>query len=375
MNREANIRAQKKGRSVGGSLLSLIILLVIVQMFLEAVATAFYWSANIKNALTVSGFVFDLFFTIEFLIRLFTSFVRRDAKRYFFSRMGWIDFLASVPLLVFTSGPALLAMIAGVTLTGGGRFFNILKLVRAVRMARVLRLLRALRIIPEIKNKEAVMTQRHVTRIAAMIIVVATVAVMGMAAVGIFVNIDSPERQFEKRIAMLVDSNLVEENASVLIDILPELLVYRYNGILRYSKYAEEFYADAFSLNDYQYVQIGDHELFLDLRQVHSIDAFYSLRIYVVLLLVFVFVVFWYGSHFAYTITDPIHVVYRGMTEQQYDLRVRVLPEYKNDEIFKLAAAYNRDFLAMKASSDVAVGKGLLDIGDITMALEEEDID
>ena len=129
------------------------ILLVLAQTFLEDFAVLMGWTWNTRMVLVYAGFFFDLFFTVEFLSRLYTAVYSGRGGRYFFRERGWIDFLASIPLLLLSSGPAVLAL-----LTGGSAMFalgsmlNVLKVVKAVRIARILRLLRVLKIFKQIKD-------------------------------------------------------------------------------------------------------------------------------------------------------------------------------------------------------------------------------
>lgn len=92
-------------RSVLENIVVVAILLVLVQTFLEDYAVIAGWSWDIRRVLLFTGFGFDLFFTVEFLTRLYVSFVNRRAGRYFWHERGWIDLLASIPLLLLNSGP------------------------------------------------------------------------------------------------------------------------------------------------------------------------------------------------------------------------------------------------------------------------------
>jgi len=142
------------------------ILLVLIQTFLEDFAICASWQVNIRRILIITGFAFDLFFTIEFLVRLYWAMVGRKVKYYLFNERGWIDFLASIPLLMFNSGPALLSLLAsGTIIISLSGIFNILKVLKAIRIARILRFLRIIKIFKNIKYAESPMAQRHIARI------------------------------------------------------------------------------------------------------------------------------------------------------------------------------------------------------------------
>ncbi|MEW5815433.1 MAG: hypothetical protein AB1798_08590, partial [Spirochaetota bacterium] len=53
------------------SLVVVVILLVLVQTFLEDFSTLAVWSWEVRKILVITGFAFDLFFTLEFLGRLY----------------------------------------------------------------------------------------------------------------------------------------------------------------------------------------------------------------------------------------------------------------------------------------------------------------
>ena len=56
------------------------ILLVLVQTLLEELAIFASWEVIIRRILIVTGFAFDLFFTIEFLVRLYWAITRKKVK-------------------------------------------------------------------------------------------------------------------------------------------------------------------------------------------------------------------------------------------------------------------------------------------------------
>ena len=100
-------------KSVLESIVIAAILLVLVQTFLEDFAVLIGWSWDIRKVLLFAGFFFDLFFTVEFLARLYAAVYNGRGATYFFRERGWIDFAASIPLLLLSSGPAVLALLTG----------------------------------------------------------------------------------------------------------------------------------------------------------------------------------------------------------------------------------------------------------------------
>src|SRR6056297_2560687 len=157
---------QGKIRRFFESLVVLAIVLVLIQTFLEDLALVAGWNWTVRRVLVITGFGFDLFFTIEFFIRFFAATSQGSAREYLFHQKGWIDLFASVPLLLFNSGPLMAALfLGGGSVSALGGVFNILKVAKAIRIARILRLLRVLKVFKNIKHTGSFMAQRHLARI------------------------------------------------------------------------------------------------------------------------------------------------------------------------------------------------------------------
>ena len=123
------------------------IILVIIHTFLSEVSVYSNWSILWKNILALSGFGFDLLFTIEFIVRSIVALFKRRLIIYWLYERGWVDFLSSVPLLALDSGFAF----KRIAIDGGnyaGSILgeaNVLKVVKAVRVTRILRLMRIIK--------------------------------------------------------------------------------------------------------------------------------------------------------------------------------------------------------------------------------------
>jgi hypothetical protein len=69
-----------------------------------------------------------------------------------------------------------------------------------------------------------------------------------------------------------------------------------------------------------------------------------------------------YSPHFALTVTDPIHVMRRGMDEASYNLEVKTDGVYGGDDIYKLARSYNEIFLPIKNRAQTSEDSGGSDL-------------
>src|SRR6056297_1432916 len=183
------------------SIVIVAIILVLIQTFLDGFAVLAGWSWDVRRALMFAGFAFDIFFTVEFLSRLYFAFVNRRTGIYFWYERGWVDLLASIPLLLLSAGPAVLAYWRGsATLVGAAGILNVLKVVKAIRIARVLRLLRVLKIFSRIRNTDSTMAQRHVAKIATVAVATMVVGVLGLTIVFSALNAPSMETRYHEQI-------------------------------------------------------------------------------------------------------------------------------------------------------------------------------
>jgi hypothetical protein len=357
-----------RAASVAETVVSIAIFLVVIQAALEDVAIAAQLPAAIRNAIAVSAVFFDLFFTVEFLIRLTSAAGQGRTGLYLTKERGWIDFLASVPLLVFSSGPVAIAWLAGASgALALGNLLNLLKVIKAIRIARILRLLRIAKIFRSIKYAQSPMAQRHMANVTAIAISVLVGGLMLVSTIAAVVEMPGLEAAFAARPALV--GRALEQSASTPTSLDaavattaaadPGLLLVKLDGSTRYSRYDNATYATAFGSGDYACVRQetpsgGLLEVYYDLRTYHAQAGRESLLyLFIVLMLVLVLLLV-YSPHFAMTVSDPIHVMSRGMAESGYNLTVRVPERYAEDDVFELARHYNEVFLPMK---DLAGGE------------------
>lgn len=354
------------------------IILVLIQSFFEDLAILLDWSWPTRRALIFAAFGFDLFFSIEFLTRFYFAFTSGRASRYVFKERGWIDFLAGIPLLLLISGPTVFAIAAGgAPLVGAGRVLNLLKVVKAIRIARILRLLRALKIFKHIKHANSVMAQRHVARISTISVGMFVFVVFAFAVVDAVVDMPGLDSEFQSSAVALPEylreqdytSEARGEALERFADREQSVLVVREGEETRYSRHSDEFYDENFGPSDYTYLTAGSVGVFIDLRPLNRAQSRDALLYFVLIIVTVLAFLFIYGPHFAVTVSDPIHVMRRGIEEQNYNLQVSVPPDRADDEVFTLARAYNERFLPMKdrtrqeESSDSELS--LDDVGDL----------
>jgi len=343
------VREMKK-RSFWENFITLMIILVLIQTFLEEISVLLDWPLVLRNGLIVSGFFFDLLFSLEFLIRLINS-PSRKGKRYYMKREGgWVDLISSIPLLIFSSGPGLLALVLGINIQAFSGILGILKVVKAVRIARILRFLRVLKIFRHIKNTDSPMGQRHITRISTIAI---SAVIMGSFISSLIIGFsgypDGIDRLFEKQETEAEMLGFLEpQELSKLSNNMEDLLLIKQGEKTLYTLYDQTDYDRYFGINDYRVIETDEYTYFFSLKEAASLQSLNNLILFVSVLILLGGILLFYNPHFALTVTDPIHVMKRGFSEKGYNLAVKILPEYYDDDIFKLAREYNEEYLSMK---------------------------
>lgn len=345
------------------------IVLVLIQTVLEDALMVFGVSWSIRSIFIYTGLAFDLLFTLEFLVRSWNALMEKRFQRYFFRQNGWVDLLASIPLLIFTSGPEFLAHINGEIFASSVAFMGMLKVVKAVRMARVLRLLRLLKIFQRIKFANSVMVQRHTVRV----VTISTATLIFMATlIGTFftfVETQGTEEvllEDQNRAALMLNRVFMRESGSEAIEVWgrsqSSVLLIKNNDVTLYAREDSDDWQSDFALGEYSLHKAGSFSIWFDLRPVLVSRSRLNLLIFLSTLALVLMIMISYSPHFAMTLSDPVNVMVRGMKEKSYNLEVLISKEYQNDEIFVLADAYNNEYLPMKARQSHGEENSALDI-------------
>jgi hypothetical protein len=338
------------------SLVTAVILLALAHTFLDDLSLLSGWSVAVRRPLIWAGFGIDLFFTVEFLTRLFLAISGRRTLRYLFQERGWIDFFASVPLLLFTSVPSVLTLLQGAAIAGGlGSTLNILKVAKALRIARVLRLLRIVKVFRNIRAVGSLMAQRHVATITTIGVSVLVFWLLGasfLGSTGILTGLDREFRQRHARyaasLAEATSPAALAERVREIAAVDREVLAVRSHGVTLFSRHPEAYYASRMLPGEYGWIAQGGIEVFVDERPLEAQAARDALIFFGAVLLIVLAYLFLYSPQFAMRISDPIHVMKRGMGERDYSLEVRIPEARRDDDVFELAALYNGVFLPLK---------------------------
>jgi hypothetical protein len=344
-----------------GEVLEIVVIVVIiaalVHTFLEDIAVLGSWPSSARTLIVWMGLGFDLFFTLEFFTRLYLAIVERKGMEYLFRQRGWIDFLASIPLLLVSSLPNALALLAGAGLVSGlGSFLNVLKVIKAVRIARILRLLRVIKLFRGIRHAHSILVQNHIamiTTISVTLIVLSSLGAAALESAGALPGLEGPFLEGQALRARVIAAGPVDtlaQRAAATAALDPTILLVRpLGGAIAWSRYDGAGYRRAFLPGDYGYISVNGVEVFTDERPRSQSSARESLVFFIAVLLTLLGYLLIYAPRFALGITDPLYVMKRGMSEPGYNLQVK-MPRgaQADDDVFQLAALYNSVYLPLK---------------------------
>ncbi len=373
-------------KRIGLFLESLVVVVIIVALghtFVEDFSILAGWPVAARRWIIWAGLGIDVFFTIEFFCRLYFALTAGQAADYLLRQRGWIDFVASIPLLLFNSLPNALALLAGSGLvTGLGSFLNVLKVIKAVRIARILRLLRIVKLFRGIRYARSPMAQRHIaiiTTISVTVLVLWVLVANLLGGFGILPGLESAVLGSQSAHARYLaragsDATGLAARAREVAALDSTLLVARSpGGSTAWTRYDDVYYSAHFLAGDYQYFSVNGVESFFDGRPVAQAAAREGIVFFVAILLSVLAYLVLYSPRFALGITDPIHVMKRGMEESAYNLEVRIPPRQADDDVFELARLYNSVFLPLKDRGSAAEDRpAALGIDDIRSFVEKE---
>ncbi|MBE7440697.1 MAG: ion transporter [Spirochaetales bacterium] len=355
-------------------LILIAIVLVVIHTIVDDLARIYHWPHRQIVILAIIGFAFDLFFSLEFGARSFISWRAGNFRQYFWYERGWVDLLASVPLLLLVSGPAMILYLNPEMATEASTsFLHVLKSAKAIRVTRILRLIRILKIFGRIQNTDSVMANRHVASIATISVVSIVLCLVTVSVIPAFQYHDLGAHLKERKAALgaLIKAGVSEEALIRTMRTSPH-----YQDVIHLSKN-----------NNLLYESTSRHELRwtaypreLDLEQGYTVslshyqvdarEARYNLFALFVILFLIGGLMFVYTGLFVREVADPVFIMDKGMRYFDYNLEVRVPDHCAQDEVFQLARAYNARWLPLKNQINdfrkrKSGGKSVLSVDDL----------
>jgi hypothetical protein len=361
-----------KFRSIFEFFIITAILLVIVQTFLDEYSRYAHWSVQIRNILLFSGFAFDLIFSIEFTLRTIWSKKEKGFVHYFIHERGWIDLLASYPLLLLDSGPSAYLLLFGHLHQSPSALevINIFKVIKAIRVTRILRLIRIVKIFGKIQNAESKMAQHHTAEISTIAVFTVICVLLGFSIFNVrsgFSLTDQRNEHYKTSLSSTIEIaartpdphesiiQMFENDKNVLLIIKDNQAVHQ--------KLEKSKFEQMYDTEDYSVINAGKYTLYIshiDITRQTALDHIQSLFMIVFLVLAFMII---YTRHFVQKITDVIHIIDMGWRKRDYNLQVKIKPDFADHEIFKMAEFYNEKYLPEKMKKfqkiDAPVKSGL----------------
>ena len=336
------------------------IILVIIQTFLDEYSRYINLSVSIRNLLLFTGLLFDLIFSIEFVLRSIWAAKKKQLKLYLFYRRGWIDFCASLPLLLLNSGPMVWLFIKGDLAQAGSAIavLNILKVVKAIRVTRILRLMRLLKIFGKIHNAESKMAQRHTQTISTtgVFTIVMLLITLSFFKFNKFEALEKNRKEnYIRTIESIDEVNKtyavpVKELYSKMLSKDKNLLkFYHDKKLLYFSNIPDKEFKKYYDYENYVEIKKLGYKLYVSLVDIKKLEAGVSLQNFIIIVGLILSFMLIYTRHFVQTISDIIHIIKRGFKEKDYNLQVKINEPFKEDEIFQLAEEYNENYLPLKS--------------------------
>lgn len=344
-------------------IISVLILLSVALMCAEECARLLSLRGLPILVLSILGFAFDLVFSLEFIIR---SLGRRNPSGFFdylVNGMGWADFLSSVPLLCFVSGPMFFGLLdTGVFSYASRGALGIFKIMKMVRVSRILRLLRSLKLLQSLKNLDSPSTQNHMVRILSLCVCSLCGLLIAKASLASFVTLpgtSSGPSSGQIALVKIVKNSSPKGLDGELLSALasdPETLQLSIGSQLIYER---PDYLDSPIIAVYRE---GNAVLLYAPWEAERSDALFNLFTICAVILLFLVIVVFYAPYFTRCVSDPVLVVRRGLEESDYDLEARLPFVAEDDDVYRLATAYNEVFLPEKAKNPEYSGRQSLDV-------------
>lgn len=331
------------------------IVLVIVQTFLDDFSRISYWSVQTRTILLISGFVFDIIFSLEFSFRTF--FAYRDSKitSYWLYKRGWVDFISSFPLLILNSGPAMYFLFFGAgTSDAHVGVFAVAKIAKAVRITRILRLLRIMKVFGKIQNASSKMAQHHVATITTVAVFTVICVAFGFSFISESADSLNMKRitGYQKRFTSIDEANNINKKDKVKIKTTlfendDRIIKVEYKNNIMIDKVKDKF-NQYFDNSDYKKFKNKNYTIYVSVKDINAKYAFQNIRNFIIIvMLVFSFMII-YTRHFVQNISDVIFVLNKGFKQKDYNLQVKINENNQEHEVFELAKFYNTSYLPAK---------------------------
>lgn len=250
----------------------ILIVLSVAATFVEEAALVAGAPWGVRNSAALACVALDVFFMLEFAVRLGRALVDRRLSVYMGAEAGWLDALAAVPPLVFTSGPFLFDAAIGLQTTVAISAMGNFRLLRGLGFFRSFRLLRLFN--PDRSN--ASMSGRPHVRAATFALCASLAVLVGAEAASILgLWPDAHEALAHKRAATMsaLAASPDPDSAEAVAAVDGDLLLVRVEGAVIYTRFTSEEYRRRYGPDEIGYLAQSDSLA----RQSFGLEAFFDL--------------------------------------------------------------------------------------------------
>ncbi|UCB45390.1 MAG: hypothetical protein JSV25_14450 [Spirochaetota bacterium] len=324
-----------------------LIVLVILQTFSEEFSAFMNYSVTLRKYLLLAGFGFDIAFTAEFIARLCRASRKGGAGKYMTKEYGFIDLIASIPLLLLHSGP----LVYLTFFSGKVGFFtslsalSLMKIIKPIRIARTLRYIRTLKLVGKTK-KQYVMTARYISRVLSIVITVIVLSMIGFSYIDSEKAILSRSQEAHTVLSNYIESHEDHKFDKILKDSESVLFIKSGRDVL-YRRIDEAVFDDKFMGDDSYKSIVGGYEVTFSNKDSKRTHAFINMLAYSMIIAIIIAIATLYRRFFNRHIAGTIFVMLRGFQSTSYSTPVRIKKNIEF-EINQLADQYNRKWLPVK---------------------------
>jgi hypothetical protein len=339
------------------SVVFILILLVIFETYGEELAIYLNMSVTIRKYFLVAAFCFDALFSVEFIARLIMSGRRKKLSHYLVREGGIVDFLASLPLLVLSSGPlffmtylsgsrGIVMPVLGSVSLGTIGTMRFLKIFKTIRIIRIFRFIRAMKLLGKVKTRY-VMTPRYVGAPILIVISVSIAALIGYT----YLENERVLRPGAEEVMAIVESYVAVEDSQdfhLFFSQSPSLLFIESDGEIVFQNIERGEFESSYFNDDYYAVEAGDLIVYLSRKDVTRTNALINLLVFDIILASIILITTLYRRFFNRHIASATNVMLRGFKTTDYSTPVRVQKNRSDFEIYQLAEQYNKKWLPIK---------------------------
>lgn len=303
----------------------------------------------VRKILLITGFLFDLIFTIEFLARIFIKGLRGTILKYFTRSTGITDFFCSIPALLLYSlpliWPSYFSAAEGTFLMLGSLMF--FKTVRVSVISKTLRFIRILKLFDKIKSKY-IMTPEFLKNILTITTVIIVAALIGFYFVKGGSVYQTKSLEVKEILSNYIEGEVNREDFQKLLSGTESVLFIKKGDETVYTSISRLFFENSFLNDDYLISRTDDYEIYFQTKDVKKIYSFINLLIFSMILGIFLIFITLFRRYFNEHISETVTIMLRGYKSPSYLGKAPMKKEKKELEIYQLTRQYNKKWVPLK---------------------------